>query len=124
MLTGNWVGEESAIIAMDYNWGHEVGGGFRRTFEEAGGKVVQRIWTPINTTDYGPYVTSMKRDVDGVLDVVTGAATIRLLNTFRMSGHNWKIIGPGPVTDETFLPPMGDDALGVTTVLSYSAVSG
>ena len=112
----------AAIIAMDYNWGHEVGGGFQRTFEEAGGKVVQRIWTPINTTDYGPYVTSMKRDVDGVLDVVTGAATIRLLNTFRMSGHNWKIIGPGPVTDETFLPPMGDDALGVTTVLSYSAV--
>jgi branched-chain amino acid transport system substrate-binding protein len=112
----------AAIIAMDYNFGHEVAGGFLRTFQEAGGKVVQRVWTPVNTTDYGPYVTSLKRDVDGVLDVVTGAATIRLLNTFRNSGHDWKIIGPGPITDETFLPALGNDAVGVYTVLSYSPV--
>jgi len=68
-----------AVIAMDYGWGHEVTGGFQRVFEELGGQVIQKIWTPVNTTDFGPYVASLKPEADGILDVVTGAASIRLI---------------------------------------------
>ena len=111
---------KAAIIGYDYAWGHEVGGGFLRTFEELGGKVLQRVWTPVNTTDFGPYVTSIRREVDGICSVITGAATIRLINSVRMSDLKGQIIGPGQIVDESFLPALGDSALGVYSIQSYS----
>src|SRR2546426_1053514 len=47
-----------ATISMDYAFGWESNGGFQRVFEELGGKVVQRIWTPLNVQDYAPYLAS------------------------------------------------------------------
>ena len=111
---------KAAVFGYDYAWGHEVGGGFLRAFEELGGKVIQRIWTPVNTTDFGPYVTSIRRDVDGICDVITGAATIRLINSIRVSDLKGGIIGPGQIVDESFLPALGDSALGVYSIQSYS----
>ena len=112
---------KAAIFAMDYTWGHEVGGGFHRSFEDAGGKVVQKIWTPMVTQDYGPYVTNLKRDVDGIFEVVTGAATLRFLKALRVSGHKWQVMGPGQITDESFLSALGDDSVGAYSVQCYSA---
>ena len=36
-----------AVIGLDYAFGWEVIGGFQRTFEENGGKIVQKIWCPL-----------------------------------------------------------------------------
>src|SRR5574341_2394104 len=41
-----------ASISMDYAFGWESTGGFQHVFEELGGKLVQRIWTPLNVQDY------------------------------------------------------------------------
>jgi branched-chain amino acid transport system substrate-binding protein len=112
---------KAAVLGFDYAWGYEVGGGFQRSFEELGGQVTQRIWAPVNTTDFGPYVTSIKRDVDGVCSVITGAASIRFINSFRVSDHKGGLIGPGHIVDETFLPALGDSALGIHSITSYSA---
>ena len=35
-----------------------------RGFEEAGGKVVQEIYAPLETVDFAPYVAQLRRDVD------------------------------------------------------------
>ena len=113
--------KKAAILGFDYAFGYEVGGGFQRTFEELGGQVTQKIWVPVNTIDFGPYVTSIKRDVDGVCSVITGAASIQLINSFRVSGHKGGLIGPGHIVDETFLPTLGESALGIYSVTSYSA---
>ncbi len=111
----------AAIFGMDYTWGHEVGGGFHRSFEDAGGKVVQKIWTPMVTQDYAPYVTNLKRDVDGIFEIVTGAATLRFFKALRVSGHKWQVMGPGQITDESFLSALGDDSVGAYSVQCYSA---
>ena len=110
-------------LGMDYGWGHECMGGFHRTFEELGGKVIQKVWTPMVTTDFGPYVASLKRDADGIFEVVTGAASVRFIKAMRSSGlmDKWKVIAPGTATDESLLPALGDDGLGVYSVISYSA---
>jgi branched-chain amino acid transport system substrate-binding protein len=115
---------KAVIFGFDYAWGYENGGGFQRVFEESGGKVIQKVWAPLNTTDFGPYVTQLKQDADGVWDVITGAASIRCIKALRSSGllEKWKVLIPGTGTDETLLPPLGDDALGVMSVLPYSAV--
>jgi len=36
-----------AAVAMDNPFGHEQIGGFQRVFEDAGGKVVQKLWVPL-----------------------------------------------------------------------------
>ncbi len=114
---------KAVALGMDYGWGHENIGAFHRTFEEYGGKVIQKVWTPMVTADYGPYVASLKRDADGIFEVVTGAASIRFLKTMRSSGllNKWKVIAPGTATDESLLPALADDGLGVYSVFNYSA---
>ncbi|HWT84114.1 MAG TPA: ABC transporter substrate-binding protein, partial [Candidatus Methylomirabilis sp.] len=68
-----------ATVSMDYSFGWESNGGFQHVFEDLGGKVVQRIWTPLNAQDYGPYLTSLKRDIDGVYATHTGGLSPRFI---------------------------------------------
>ena len=42
-----------AGIADDFAFGHENVAGFLRVFEDSGGKVVQKLWPPLNAPDYG-----------------------------------------------------------------------
>lgn len=112
---------KAAVCAMDYAWGHEVAGGFQQVFESLGGQIIQKVWTPINTSDYDPFIPGLNREADGIIDVITGAATVRFLKGLRASGHKWQVMGPGQVTDETFLPALGDAAEGVYTAFDYSA---
>src|SRR5499433_3775737 len=64
-----------AVIAMDNGFGHEEAGGFQRVFEDAGGRVVQKLWVPLNVLDFAPYISQLSRDVDGVCAVfVAGQA--------------------------------------------------
>src|SRR2546426_183821 len=39
-------------IADDFAFGHEQMGGFQRVFEDAGGRVVKKLWPPLVTPDY------------------------------------------------------------------------
>ena len=37
-----------AIVAEDFTYGYEGAGGFQLAFEAAGGKIVQKLWPPLN----------------------------------------------------------------------------
>src|SRR5215510_5138319 len=80
-----------ATISMDYAFGWETNGGFQRVFEESGGKVVQRIWTPLNVQDYAPYLASLKKDIDGVYACHTGGLSPRFLKTWTETGLKAKM---------------------------------
>jgi branched-chain amino acid transport system substrate-binding protein len=112
-----------ATISMDYAFGWESNGGFQRVFEELGGKVVQRIWTPLNLQDYAPYLASLKKDVDGAYACHTGGLSPRFVKAWSDFGlkDRLPLIGIGTLTDENVLKGMGDEALGVLTALTYSA---
>jgi branched-chain amino acid transport system substrate-binding protein len=113
---------KAAILGFDYAWGYENAGGFQRVFEELGGKVIQKTYAPVATADFGPYIANLKRDADGLFDVVTGAASVRLLKALRASGlmDKWKVLIPGTGTDETLLPAIADSGLGVISFYHYS----
>jgi branched-chain amino acid transport system substrate-binding protein len=115
--------KRAVTLAYDYSWGYETVGGFQRVFEELGGKVIQKVWVPVGTMDFGPYLASLKRQADGIFEGVTGGPSIRFIKALRASGlmEKWKVITPGTATDETILPALGDDALGVYSVWNYSA---
>jgi len=112
-----------AMIGFDFAFGWEVAGGFQRTFEEAGGQVVQKLWSPLGTSDFGPYLAQLKRDVDAVYAVFSGADALRFAKQYEDAGLKTRLplIGGGTFTDEHVLRTMGDEALGVITALHYSA---
>ncbi len=111
-----------ATISMDYAFGWETTAGFQRVFEELGGKVVQRIWTPLSIQDYAPYLASLKKDIDGVYACHTGGLSPRFLKTWSDTGlKSIPLVGIGTLTDENVLKGMGDEAIGVITSLHYSA---
>src|SRR6266481_3409119 len=60
-------------VAMDNPFGHEQIGGFQRVFEDQGGRVVQKIWVPLNVLDFAPYLTQINRNVDAVCAVFVAA---------------------------------------------------
>jgi branched-chain amino acid transport system substrate-binding protein len=112
-----------ATISMDYAFGWESNAGFQRVFEDLGGKVVQRIWTPLNIQDYAPFLASLKKDIDGVYACHTGGLSPRFVKTWSDVGLKDKValVGIGTLTDENILKNMGDEALGVITSLIYSS---
>ena len=111
-----------AMLGMDYPYGWEVLGGFQRTFEEAGGKVVQKLWVPLLTNDFSPYLSQLNKDVDAVVVLEGSIFAIRFLKQYKEMGFKDQIplLGGGTLTDETLLPALGDEALGVITSLTYS----
>ena len=112
-----------ATIALDYSFGWESVGGFQRTFEEAGGRITQQMWTPVSVHDFAPYLAQISRDVDAVYALFLGRSTLQFMRQYEEYGLKDRIplIGAGPTTDEHALPFMGDEALDVVTALHYSA---
>jgi branched-chain amino acid transport system substrate-binding protein len=112
-----------ATIALDYAFGWESVGGFQRTFEAEGGRVTQKMWTPLSVHDFAPYLAQISRDVDAVYALFLGRTALQFLRQYEEYGLRGRVplIGAGTTTDEHVLPMMGDEALGVVTVLHYSA---
>ena len=60
-----------STIANDFAFGHQQCAGFQRVFEDSGGKIVQKLWPPLVTPDFVPYVSQFK-DIDGVFSGIGG----------------------------------------------------
>jgi branched-chain amino acid transport system substrate-binding protein len=112
-----------AIIADDFAFGHELSAGFQRTFEENGGKVVQKLWSPLNVADYGSYVAQIKKDVDAVFAGFAGANGLRFLKQYAEYGLKIPVLGAMTTVDEGILKNMGDEAVGVVSAGWYAATS-
>src|SRR5262249_50403827 len=112
----------ATVIAGDTVGTIELVMGFARAFEEAGGKVVQELYAPIGTTDFGPFIGRIRRDVDVVAALVAGADGIRFINQYEEFGLKGKIqvvdTAPG-ITDIALLPSSGPAALGMYASQPY-----
>ncbi len=122
---GQWACDQGykkiAAIAADYAFGYEVVGGFQKAFEDCGGKIVQKIWPPLGTKDFGPYIPNIKDDADAVFSLMVGPMALQFPKQLRDSGYTKPIIGGGTSYDEAALPFMGDEAIGDVSALQYSA---
>jgi branched-chain amino acid transport system substrate-binding protein len=114
--------KKAVIMGLDYAFGWESAGGFQKTFEEAGGKVIQKIWCPLTVTDFSPYLSQISKDADVVYILFLGRSTLQFTKQYQEFGLKGKlpVVGGGTSTDEHALPSMGDEALGIITALHYS----
>jgi branched-chain amino acid transport system substrate-binding protein len=122
---GQWACDQGykkiSIIAADYAFGYEVAGGFQRAFEACGGQIVQKIWPPLTTKDFGPYIPTLKADADAIFTVMVGPMSLQFPKQLAASGNKKVVIGGGPSYDEFVLPSMGDEVIGHVSALQYSA---
>src|SRR6266705_162102 len=80
-----------AIVAEDFTYGYEGAGGFQLAFEAAGGKIVQKLWPPLNAPDYAPYLAQIKPDVDAIYMGFAGSNAVRFLKQFNDFGLKGKV---------------------------------
>jgi branched-chain amino acid transport system substrate-binding protein len=122
---GQWACEQGykkiVTVAADYAFGYEVVGGFQKVFEDCGGKIIQKIWPPLGTKDFGPFIPTIKGDADAVLSLMVGPMSLQFPKQMRGAGYKKPIIGGGTSYDEFALPFMGDEVIGDVSALQYSA---
>src|SRR5437763_348177 len=102
-----------ATIADDFAFGHENVAGFQRVFEDAGGKVVQKLWSPLNAPDYGTYISQLKPNIDCLYTGHAGSNGLKIIRQLSEYGHKGKfqILGGFTPVDESLLQQIGEDGL-------------
>ncbi|GLI24085.1 MULTISPECIES: ABC transporter substrate-binding protein [Xanthobacter] len=108
-------------IGDDFAFGHEATAGFQRAFEDNGGKVVQKLWPPLNVADYGSYISQIRTDVDAVYAAFAGGNGLRFLQQYAEYGAPVKVIAQMTTVDEGILKSMGKEAVGVISSGWYTA---
>jgi branched-chain amino acid transport system substrate-binding protein len=114
--------KRAICMADDFAFGHENVAGFQRVFEDGGGKVVQRIFTPLNAPDYGTYLSQLK-NVDCLYTGHAGSNGLKIIRQLSEYGLKGKFTVTGGFTpiDESLLQQMGEDGVGCYSGCWYSA---
>jgi len=110
-----------AAIADDFAYGHEMLGGFQKVFEDAGGTLVQKLFSPLNAPDYGSYIAQLKPDVDAVFLGFAGSNGFRFFKQVNEYGLKTPMVGGMTAFDEVAVRNMGDYALGSLSSCWYTA---
>ena len=116
--------EDVIIVTSDFVGGHDYAEAFRESFEEAGGTILDEIYTPFQTTeDYQPFLSQIvSAEPQAVMAFYGGGEAISFVTQYADFGLAGEIplYGFGSMTDETVLPAIGEAALGVRTLAFYT----
>ncbi len=122
---GEWACQQGykriVTVGADFAFGHEVVGGFQKAFEDCGGRIIQKIWPPLGTIDFGPYIPTIKKDADAIFTLMAGPMSLQFPKQLAAAGINKPVLGGGTSYDEFVLPSMGDEVIGHISALQYSA---
>ena len=108
-----------ATISEDFAYGYEQMGGFQRVFEDNGGKIVNKIWPPIVTPDYTPYLVQIQ-DCDGVCQGFAGSNPLRFMKQYVAAGLKHPVVTGQSGGDDALLRSYGDEALGLYSCCPYT----
>jgi branched-chain amino acid transport system substrate-binding protein len=124
---GDYAGKEMklkrvATISEDFAFGYEQAGGFQRVFEDEGGRIVKKLWPPLNTADYTPFISQFA-DIDGVWNGFAGSNPIKFNQQYAELGAKAKypVLGGWTAYDDALLRSFGDDAVGAISASWYSS---
>ena len=114
--------KRAATISEDFAFGHEQMAGFQRVFEDGGGKVVKKLWPPLVTPDYTPYVAQIS-NVDCVFNGFAGSNPVKFMRAYADLGLKGRIplLAGWTAMDDALLRSLGDEAVGVISAAWYSA---
>jgi branched-chain amino acid transport system substrate-binding protein len=123
------LGAKTAVIGYtDFPPGKDSLAAFKLGFEKSGGKVIDEI--PMGganaVPDFTPFFQRAKDKKPDVFFVFVpggdhSTAVVRTYNALGMKDAGIKLIGPGDITQDTKLQPMGQNADGLITMHHYNA---
>jgi branched-chain amino acid transport system substrate-binding protein len=106
-------------ISEDFAFGYEQMGGFQASFQKDGGCVVGKLWPPLVTPDYTPYIAQIS-DCDGVCQGFAGSNPLRFMKQYASAGLKYPVISGEAGADDALLKSFGDEALGLVSAAPYS----
>src|SRR5260221_6151407 len=114
--------KRAATISEDFAFGYEQMSGFQHVFEDGGGKVVKKLWPPLVTPDYAPYLAQIG-NVDCVFNGFAGSNPVKFMRSYADLGLAGKIplLAGWTAMDDALLRSLGDEAIGVISGSWYSA---
>jgi branched-chain amino acid transport system substrate-binding protein len=115
----------AATFSEDFAFGYEQMAGFQRVFEDNGGKVVKKLWPPLVTPDYTPFIAQIG-NVDCVFNGLAGSNPVKFMRSYADLGLKAKIplLAGWTAMDDALLRTLGDEAIGVISAAYYSADFG
>jgi ABC-type branched-subunit amino acid transport system substrate-binding protein len=115
-------GEKWAIQAVDYATGHGAAEKFKKAAKSAGKDVVLEQFAPLNTTDFGSYITKIKDSgADAVFAVEYGAdgvAFVQQADQFNLDNQLKTVLGFNMVSEPLF-ETLGDSIVGYYNNVGY-----
>jgi branched-chain amino acid transport system substrate-binding protein len=115
------LGYKTAItIVEDFAFGYEEMGGFQRVFQDAGGQVVKKLWPPLVTPDYTPYLAQLT-GVDVIVQGFAGSDPLRFMKQYRDAGLTLPVLASGTGADDALMKSFGDEALGMVSSSNYTS---
>ncbi|HEX6499970.1 MAG TPA: ABC transporter substrate-binding protein, partial [Micromonosporaceae bacterium] len=118
------VGRGSVFLAAaDYAAGHDIVGGFLKTFKPAGGKVAgEPMYTPFpDGNDFGPVFSRVRASgASAVFCFYGGTQALEFVKQYHDAGLKQPIYAPGFLTEGSILKQEGDAAKGILTAMNYS----
>ena len=106
-------------IVEDFAFGYEQMSGFQRVFEDAGGRVKAKLWPPIVTPDYTPYLAQLS-DVDVIVQGFAGSNPLKFMKQYKDAGLILPVIGGETAGDDALLKSFGDEAIGMISASPYT----
>src|SRR6266566_2631085 len=106
-------------ITEDFAFGYEQMGGFQAAFQKDGGCVVNKLWPPLSTPDYTPYVAQIA-DCDGVCQGFAGSNPLRFMKTYASAGLKFPVVTGETGGDDALLKSYGEEAIGLISCIPYT----
>jgi len=106
-------------ISEDFAFGYEQMGGFQQTFEDNGGRIVKKLWPPLVTPDYTPYIAQIA-DCDGVCQGFAGSNPLRFMKQYAAAGLKYPVVAGETAGDDALLRSFGDEAIGMYSCCPYT----
>src|SRR5439155_22338486 len=107
-------------IADDFAFGHEQMAGFQRVFEDAGGRIVKKLWPPLVTPDYTPYLAQIS-GADAVVQGFAGSNPPKFMKQYQDEGLKLPVLSGSVGWDDALLKSLGDEAIGVISCSAYTS---
>jgi len=111
--------KRAVTMGDDFAFGYEQVGGFQRVLEEQGGQVVKKLWSPLNTADYAPYVAQIP-ECDVLCEVLAGSNPLKFTKQARGLGVKQPLVGGATVADDTIIGAHDESAAGLINTNPYS----
>ena len=114
------MGKKKAItIDYDFAFGYEQEGGFQAAFEKDGGCVANKLWAPLGTPDYTPYLAQMS-GIDVLCQGFAGSGPLAFMKQYANYGLKFPVVTGETGGDDALLHAFGDEAVGMMSACPYT----